>query len=153
MRTLRTFLAIGAVAALAACSGGGTDDETPLEESPTGAGNAALDITGSWTLTSGSNADGDITPVEGSPVTMDVTADGAVSGSSGCNTYNGDVTIDGTEVSFGPIASTMMACADDIMAVESAYQAALGDVNEGALENDTLTLSGNGSELVYEPAS
>lgn len=152
MRALRTLLAIGAVAALAACSSGGSDDE-PLEESPTGAGNPTLDMTGSWTLTSGSNADGDIALVADAPVTMDVTEDGTVSGTSACNQYNGDVTIEGTEVSFGPIASTMMACPDDVMAVETAYQAALGEVNSGALDGDTLTLSGNDVELVYGPTS
>lgn len=149
MRTLRTLLAVGAVAVLAACSSGGGDEE-PLEESPTGADAPTLDLTGSWTLASGTTSDGDIALVEGTPVTLEVAEGGAVSGTSGCNQYSGQVTVEGDEVSFGPLASTMMACEENLMTLEAAYQAALGDVNAGALDGETLTLSGNGAELVYD---
>lgn len=155
MRILRILLAAAAVTVLAACSGNSSNEEQPLDEAAETAQaaetGAALDMTGDWTLASGSTADGDIAIVEGSPITLIVAADGSVSGNSGCNQYTTAATIEGSDVSFGPVASTMMACADDVMAAESAYLAALGAVNSGAKDADTLTLSGNGAELVYNP--
>jgi heat shock protein HslJ len=149
MRNLRVLLAIVGVSALAACGGGGTDEETPLEEGAPTSTAAALDLTGSWVLESGSTSGGEIALVEGSPVTLDVAADGAASGTSACNQYNTVVTVDGTDVSFDTVSSTAMACPDDVMAVETAYIQALGDVNTGSIEGETLTLSGNGAELVF----
>lgn len=154
MRILRILLAAAAVTVLAACSGTSNDEE-PLdeaEETAQAAETAAtLDMTGDWTLASGSTADGDIAIVETSPITMIVAEDGSVSGNSGCNQYTTVATIEGGDVSFGPVASTMMACPDDVMAAEGAYLAALGSVNMGERDADTLTLSGNGAELVYNP--
>lgn len=152
MRILRILLAAAAVTVLAACSGTSTDEE-PLDEAEETAQaaetGAALDMTGDWTLASGSTADGDIAIVDGSPISMIVAEDGSVSGNSGCNQYTTVATIEGGDVSFGVVASTMMACADDVMAAEAAYVGALGEVNAGQLDGGTLTLSGNGAELVY----
>jgi putative lipoprotein len=57
---------------------------------------------------------------------LEIAADGKVSGSSGCNRISGKMTIDGAHMSFGPIASTRMACAPAIMDQESKFLAALG---------------------------
>lgn len=154
MRTLRYFLASGGVVLLAACGGGGTSGgESPsgTVSPPTSA--AALDLQGDWVLDSGSTADGDITLVSAAPVTFSVADDGTVTGRSACNQYSTSVTVEGDEVSFGEIASTLMACPDDVMAVESAYLRALGAVDRGAIDGSTLTLSGNGAELVFSAAA
>ncbi|HEY0274822.1 MAG TPA: YbaY family lipoprotein [Paenirhodobacter sp.] len=52
-------------------------------------------------------------------------ADGAVSGSGGCNRLTGKATIDGDKISFGPIASTMMACPPAVMDQERKFFTAL----------------------------
>lgn len=154
MRILRILLAAAAVTVLAACSGTSSDEE-PLDEAEETAqaaeGGATLDMTGDWTLASGSGADGEIAIVDGAPITMIVAEDGSVSGNASCNQYTTVATIEGSDVSFGLVATTMMACEDAVMAAESAYVAALGEVNAGQLDGDTLTLSGNGAELVYNP--
>jgi heat shock protein HslJ len=154
VRILRILLVAAAVTVLAACSGTSGDDESmggAEETAQTAEEAATLDMTGDWTLASGSTADGDIALVEGAPVTMVVAADGSVSGNAGCNQYTTAATIEGGAVSFGPVASTMMACAEDVMAAESAYLAALGSVNAGENDGAMLTLSGNGAELVFDP--
>lgn len=141
MRIVRSLLVIGALTALAACGNGGS-------------GATTVDMTGTWTLVSGTNADGPIMPVADTPVTLDVTANTSVAGSSGCNRYTGEVTVDGPSVTFGPLASTRMACATDVMAVEDAYLAALGDVDSGSREGTDLVLTGkSGVELTFGPTS
>ena len=48
-----------------------------------------------------------------------------VSGSSGCNTFTGSYTLDGINVTIGPLASTMMACEQPVMDQEAAFLKAL----------------------------
>ena len=47
-----------------------------------------------------------------------------VAGSSGCNTYQGPYTTNGIVAAIGPLATTRMACAEDVMAQETAFLAA-----------------------------
>ena len=49
-------------------------------------------------------------------------------GSSGCNTYDGPYTTNGNIAAIGPLATTRMACAEDVMAQETAFLAALQGV-------------------------
>ena len=48
----------------------------------------------------------------------DSTPRGRVFGNGSCNRYNGAATLTGESLSFGPIASTMMACPEAIMGQE-----------------------------------
>ncbi|WP_062209138.1 META domain-containing protein [Demequina oxidasica] len=41
-----------------------------------------------------------------------LSSDGTVTGTDGCNTLNGNWTLEGDTVEFGPFASTRMACPD-----------------------------------------
>lgn len=67
-------------------------------------------------------------------------ASGRVSGKGGCNRYTGGFTLTGEGLSFGPAASTMMACPEDLMSLEQAFHKALKAVDrfdfatDGALE-------------------
>ncbi|MCV2395231.1 META domain-containing protein [Actinotalea sp. M2MS4P-6] len=142
MRRLLIVATLGGVAALAACSSGGD-----------GSGSGTLDLTGTWTLQSGSTSAGEIAVTPDAPVTMDVADDGTVSGTSACNQYTTAVEVDGTDVSFGPAGVTMMACPDAVMAVETAYLGALADVSSGERDGDSLVLTGGGAELVFAPTS
>ena len=73
-----------------------------------------------------------------------------VSGSSGCNTYQGPYTTDGKVAAIGPLAGTQIACPDDVMAQEQAFLKDLQGV--GRLDqtaNDRITLSDiGGSQLL-----
>jgi putative lipoprotein len=76
-------------------------------------------------------------------------ADGSVSGSTGCNRYNGPYTIDGESLEIGPVASTLMACPPPRDAIESAYVAALDRVQTWAIDGEELVLSDDeGEELL-----
>lgn len=78
--------------------------------------------------------------------------DGTVSGSTGCNTFNGTYELDGAAVTFGPLATTKRACADPTMFVESAFLAAMAGVTGWSLDGaGNLTLDGP-RPLVLRPA-
>jgi len=68
-------------------------------------------ITGAWNVTSFYTGTAVSSPTGDQPLTATFTAD-AVSGNSGCNTFNGPSKVDGTSITIGPLASTLMACAD-----------------------------------------
>ncbi|MCB0176427.1 MAG: META domain-containing protein, partial [Anaerolineae bacterium] len=68
-----------------------------------------------------------VTPIDGTELTADFGEDGTLSGSAGCNNYTTGYTVDGSNITIDPPASTRMACAEPegIMDQEQAYLAAL----------------------------
>ncbi|HQR28067.1 MAG TPA: META domain-containing protein [Nocardioides sp.] len=126
-------------------SGCGSDDGGTATE-PTD-----VDLSGTWRLTSGTASGGTLALDDSHPVTLLVEGD-RVSGVSACNNYMGQVTVSGSSVTFGQLGGTQMACMpSSVMALEQAYLAALGTVDTGARDGDTLTLSGPGTTLTFEP--
>lgn len=83
--------------------------------------------------------------------------DRAFNASVGCNTMRGGYDLSGSRLSFGPAASTMMACPDDLAAAEAALGRALPAVQGFAVGGRTLRLlGGDGAilaalEAVYLP--
>jgi heat shock protein HslJ len=80
-------------------------------------------------------------------------ADGTVSGTSGCNTYNGPYKVDGDKLTIGPnLISTQMACGPAETAVEKVVLARLPKVASYSIVGSTLTLADSGGEplLVFE---
>ena len=64
--------------------------------------------------------------IDNSHVTIEFLPDGNVTGSGGCNRYSGSATLKGPQITFTPLASTMMACAPELMDQEMRFYAALG---------------------------
>jgi heat shock protein HslJ len=114
-------------------------------------GSSDLDLSGDWTLESGTLAGSEIPLVAGAPITLSIEGDLA-SGTSACNQYSTVTTLDGSTVTFGAIAGTQMACDDEVMASERAYLDALAAVDRGERDGDGLVLSGPGTELVFSIA-
>ncbi len=75
-----------------------------------------------------------------------------VAGSGGCNAIGAGFTLDGNTISFGPVMSTMMACAEDVMQQEFAFTQALEQIETFTIEGDTLTLSSadQQTQLIFE---
>ncbi len=102
----------------------------------------ALPLVGTtWTLTTIASGDAVSSVLNGTEVTAELTADGTVSGSAGCNRYSGSYTWTDDQLSFSSLASTKMACADDVMAQESAFLASMQEVASFAIEGSQLTVS------------
>ena len=75
-----------------------------------------------------------------SELTAEFSTDGSVSGSSGCNTFTGGYTVDGEKITIGPLATTMMACEQDLMDQEAQYLLALQSAAVYSIEGNTLQL-------------
>jgi hypothetical protein len=83
---------------------------------------------------------------EPAPMVLEITLvcqDGRLSGSAGCNNYFGSVKDMDTpgEVKVGPMGSTQMACAEDVMAAELRFLQLLGGVKQYSFIAGQLALS------------
>lgn len=108
------------------------------------AAQAPASLEGEWEVTGyliGSGETAAVTsPIVGTQVVVAFGPDGILSGTAGCNQFSGGYGVEGANITIGPLMSTMMACADDVMAQEVAVIAAL----EGAA---TWSVSGTTAEL------
>jgi heat shock protein HslJ len=105
-------VALAAVLLLAGCAG-----------SPSGA-----KVVGMWGSTS-----------SGQP-NLNIQNDGTFSGTDGCNRLSGQGQIDGDEITFGAIASTMMAC--------EGVDEWLGKAATGNVSGDTMTVLDSGGSTI-----
>jgi heat shock protein HslJ len=121
MKMLSMF-AILALSA-AACSSGASTSDT---------------LIGRWDVAAIADSSGALVPlVEATILTANIT-ETEINGSSGCNNYMGPATIDGSTVSFGPMAGTLMACVEnDVMEQEQMFLTLLqtADSWEGTSES------------------
>ena len=113
--------------------GAGQIDAHPATQAPTPETSPAgspVGLVGAWNLAElGPTADfAHLQP------TIQFGEDGVVSGFAGCNTFSGSYTTDGATLTFGPMATTKMACQRPASAVEADYLAALSGVTGWALE-------------------
>jgi heat shock protein HslJ len=142
MKTQRLIVTL-IVAPLVLVACGGSDDG-----SSSGGSTSPADLNGTWVL-DGSSIDAlSADAPSGTDVTITF-ADGNANGSAGCNTFSGSYeAADDGSLTFGPLASTMMACDDPVMTLETAYLGALGNVSSFSVEGD-LTLSAGSMTLTY----
>ena len=105
-----------------------------------------------WTLRFGGGPGGEITPVDGYPITITFDGDGSISGIASCNGYGGRYEIDGSEIFLPQIDWTEVGCEPDVQAAEGAFFSALTDVTNIDLFGDEMALSGPESELIFAPA-
>ncbi|NMM84341.1 META domain-containing protein [Rhodococcus sp. SRB_17] len=108
-----------------------------------------------WTVTSliTPNAISTSTALEASAPNFTIAADGTVSGSSGCNRMTGSATVTDTTITFTPMGATMMACTEDVAAIERQVLTVLDGEVAYTLDADTLTLrkpDGNGLILTAQ---
>ncbi len=112
---------------------------------------AAADLTGAWVLRQGQGPDGEIQVPGDSRVTIMFDADKRELGGQACNHYGGTYELAGDgSIRLGAMSMTEMACAEPMMTVEAAYHAALAAVRQVDRTGDRLTLTGEGTELVFE---
>lgn len=105
----------------------------PVVSDPTLGG---LDGT-TWTLVAYGSPDSPQPALGAAPVTMTFSPEG-VSGSAGCNSFSGSFQYDNNALTFGELITTRMACAEDIMAQETAVLNALAAATSFTVENNQL---------------
>ena len=117
-KLVAALVALVAVLALTACTGGDSLEGT------------------NWTLESLNEQ----SVIAGTEITITFEG-GEVSGSAGCNTYGGDYHAGKSDLSFGMIFSTLMACVDSsVMDQEITYMAALDSVASYSITGDRLEM-------------
>jgi heat shock protein HslJ len=84
-----------------------------------------------------------------SNVTLDFSAQGQVSGNSGCNTYSGAYKTNGDQLKVGQLASTRMFCDKPagVMDQEQQYLAALQNAATYEITGSTLTIRDAGGAM------
>jgi heat shock protein HslJ len=76
---------------------------------------------------------------------------GRVAGVSGCNQYTGRYERRGESLVLGPLAGTMMACPDPVMALEGAFRGAFSGTVAYKTEGERLVVTGAGGvTLLFE---
>lgn len=132
MKKITFFFMFILILALSACGGGSLDGE--------------------WKLVSYGD------PAEPAPALPDVDtsisfgADGSFGGAVGCNTFSGEYTLSGEQVTFGSVVSTMMFC-EEINPQESFVLAMVSDKTATyAIDGNQLTITSEdgGSVVVLE---
>jgi heat shock protein HslJ len=105
-------------------------------------------LIGSWKLTSFGPVGAPSPAVEGSDAELVFNEDGTVAGNSGCNGFGGNYIVEGDQVTFSEIVSTLMACEEPLMSQEeSVFQVLTGPATY-KIEGNTLTISNN--DMVIE---
>ncbi len=95
------------------------------------------------------------TLVPGSNVTLAFDKDG-IKGNSGCNSYGGQYKVDGSNLSFSGVASTLRACADgQMMQQESEFLGALQRTTQYRIDGSNLVLLNSDGDtlLILKPGS
>ena len=71
-----------------------------------------------------------------------------VAGNGGCNRFGGRYTFDGAAITIGPLASTRMACAPEVMDAEQAWFRMLESARAVQATSKTLLLKDKSGNLI-----
>jgi heat shock protein HslJ len=113
------------------------------------ASTGASALRGAWDVTSFYTGSAVTSPATGSTLTLEFTTGGKASGNGGCNSFSGDYTLSGLDgIRFGPLASTLKACADPALDTqEQQYLAALELARTYQVTGNMLTLFRDGHTI------
>ena len=110
---------------------------------------SAESLTGSWQLSSGQVDGGPLVLVDGWPISLEFD-EGQLGGTAACNSYGGAFVRQGDMLTISELANTEMACSPSaVMDSESAYLSALTQVTTVTIEDDVLTMAGEGLILTF----
>ena len=107
-------------------------------------------LIGTWRLTSYGPRESLSSALEDVEAFVTFNEDGTVTGTSGCNEFGGSYTVDGNEIAFEEIISTLMLCDTPLMGQEEAMYQVLSETVAFQVEGNTLTIMKNGVLLVFE---
>ena len=110
---------------------------------------ASSALQGTWKLTQYGSSDVMMPAVEDADASLAFADDGTVSGSGGCNSLGGTYEVKGSEITFGAITSTLMACDDARNAQESFVTQVLTGTAQYEVDAQTLTITNGDKVLVF----
>jgi heat shock protein HslJ len=107
-------------------------------------------LTGIWKLTSYGTADAVSSALADVEANLTFNEDGTVTGTSGCNEFGGGYTVEGDQITFEEIVSTLKLCKETLMGQEEAMQQVLTETATYQIDGNTLTITNNDRVLVLE---
>jgi ABC-type amino acid transport substrate-binding protein/heat shock protein HslJ len=109
-------------------------------------------ITGkNWVLVTYNNGQGGmVSTIAGTTITALFGADGKVTGSDGCNTYNAPYTATASTVTVGMGTTTGMACPEDVAAQARTYMAELQQSQTYQVSGNQLTISAASGQTLLQ---
>ena len=113
------------------------------------AGGTSASVSGQWKLVSYGSASS-LTPAAVNVDTdIEFGSDGKLNGNVGCNSFGGDYKVNGNQITFGPVMSTMMACLNQSGDQEMGTLAVLKDSAKFVMDNNKLTVtSADGKSMI-----
>jgi heat shock protein HslJ len=105
-------------------------------------------LTGPWKLSSYGSADVMSSALPDVEAGLTFNDDGTVTGTSGCNEFGGGFTVEGDQITFKEIVSTLKLCDEPLMGQEEAIQQVLTDTATYQIDGSTLTITNNDRVLV-----
>ncbi len=93
-----------------------------------------------FVLTESSDDASSLSSVQAVQPTMTFDQDGQLNGNAGCNDYFANYKVDGNKLTISDSGATLKACEDDIMAIETAFLAALNKVASYQITGTSLQL-------------
>lgn len=117
---------------LAACGGGGS-----------------ASLVGQWELVSHGSVESQTPAAQGVDTSIEFKSDGTLGGNVGCNGFGGEFQVDGNQLSFGPIVSTLMFCEGPVGEQEATTLMVFFESATFVLDGDTLTItSADGASVI-----
>lgn len=110
-------------------------------------------LTSSWMLTSFGPASSPSPAGADSQAGITFNEDGSVTGNSGCNGFGGRYTVEGDQITFSEIVSTLILCDEPLMEQEETVQQVLTGTASYQIDGNTLTLTNNDMVLVFTRGS
>jgi heat shock protein HslJ len=107
-------------------------------------------LTGTWKLSAFRVDDVLTSALADTEAKLTFNEDGTVTGTSGCNEFGGSYTVEGDQITFKDIVSTLMACDTPIMKQEEAFQQVLAESATYTIIDTTLRIAKDNRSLILE---
>lgn len=109
-------------------------------------------LVGTWNLTAYGPEGSTIPAAADSQANVTFNEDGTLTGHSGCNGFGGEYKVDGDQITFSGLISTLVACGEPLVTQESTLYRVLSGTATYEIDGDTLTLNQDGTVLVFTAA-
>ena len=107
-----------------------------------------VSLTGTWKLTSYGTMETVSSALADVEANLIFNDDGTVTGTSGCNEFGGKLAVEGEQITFQEIVSTLKLCDTPLMGQEEAIQQVLSETTTYKIEGNTLTITNHDRVLV-----
>jgi heat shock protein HslJ len=115
---------------------------------------AAASVDGPWNITHVNNGQQGVTSIpSGVSASISFLPDNTVQGNGGCNDFSGGYTVEGDNITIGPLMGTLKACGEPADTFERQLMAALGNSTKWSVSAGTLDLRDAGGAQQVQATS